>query len=147
MFFILLLFLLICFYLSAICPNLSRKKEMEPFFNTEFAHRGLFSDNKNIPENSMKAFQEAVKQHVGIELDVHLTSDGKAVVFHDDTLTRMCHRDEVIEKMKSENECYVPLNNFDETQLRIMQDYSNGLTSSKILSNPIGSLIIHKIFA
>ena len=109
MFFILLLFLLICFYLSAICPNLSHKKEMEPFFNTEFAHRGLFSDNKNIPENSMKAFQEAVKQHVGIELDVHLTSDGKAVVFHDDTLTRMCRRDEVIEKMSYNDlqNCYL----------------------------------------
>ena len=41
----------------------------------------------------MKAFQEAVRQHVGIELDVHLTKDEKVVVFHDDTLTRMCQID------------------------------------------------------
>lgn len=115
MFFILLL-LFIFLYLTAICPNLSRQKEMKQFFNTEFAHRGLFSDSKNIPENSMKAFQEAVKHHVGIELDVHLTNDGKAVVFHDDTLTRMCHHDRIIENL-----------NYSD-----LQNYSLNHTSEKI---------------
>ena len=85
MFFIVLLFLLLFLYLIFICPNLARRKMMEPFFHTEFAHRGLFSDARAIPENSMKAFQEAVRQHVGIELDVHLTKDEKVVVF---TMTR-----------------------------------------------------------
>ena len=103
MFFIVLLFLLLFLYLIFICPNLARRKMMEPFFHTEFAHRGLFSDARAIPENSMKAFQEAVRQHVGIELDVHLTKDEKVVVFHDDTLTRMCQIDALIEETSYED--------------------------------------------
>ena len=103
MFFIVLLFLLLFLYLIFICPNLARRKMMEPFFHTEFAHRGLFSDARAIPENSMKAFQEAVRQHVGIELDVHLTKDEKVVVFHDDTLTRMCQIDALIEETLPES--------------------------------------------
>ena len=46
--------------------------------------------DKNIPENSLPAFQEAVRQGYAIELDVRLTADGRLAVFHDDTLQRMC---------------------------------------------------------
>ena len=99
MLFIIFLFLILFLYLILICPNLSRREEMKQFSNTEFAHRGLFADDRAIPENSMGAFREAVKKHVGIELDVHLTKDEKVVVFHDDTLTRMCRHDAVIETM------------------------------------------------
>ena len=38
----------------------------------------------------MAAFRRAVDKGYGIELDVHLTADNQLVVFHDDTLTRMC---------------------------------------------------------
>lgn len=55
---------------------------------TYIAHRGLF-DNKQIPENSIVAFQKAVDNNFGIELDVQMTKDGVLVVFHDDTLQRM----------------------------------------------------------
>lgn len=128
MLFILLLFLPAVLYFAAICPNLSRKTKMKPFSGAEFAHRGLFSNQNNIPENSMKAFQEAVKHHVGIELDVHLTKDGKAVVFHDDTLTRMCHKDGVIEKMDYEElqNCYL---NHTSEKIPLLADvlsYVNG---------------------
>lgn len=37
-----------------------------------------------------QAFRRAVDKGYGIELDVHLTADNQLVVFHDDTLTRMC---------------------------------------------------------
>ena len=40
------------------------------------AHRGVF-DNKKIPENSIKAFKDAISKNYVIELDVHLTIDGK----------------------------------------------------------------------
>ncbi|MEI6875100.1 MAG: glycerophosphodiester phosphodiesterase family protein, partial [Spirochaetota bacterium] len=56
----------------------------------KFAHRGLFDNNSDAPENSLKAFRAAVDKGYGIELDIHLTSDGEIVVFHDDTLIRMC---------------------------------------------------------
>ena len=55
--------------------------------NNLIAHRGLH--NKNIPENSMKAFKEAIKKNYIIELDIHLLKDNNIVVFHDDNLKRM----------------------------------------------------------
>lgn len=58
---------------------------------TPIAHRGLH-DNE-IPENSMKAFEKAVENNFAIELDVRGLSDGKLVVFHDETLGRMTGRD------------------------------------------------------
>lgn len=62
----------------------------------------------------MKAFQEAVRQHVGIELDVHLTKDEKVVVFHDDTLTRMCQIDALIEETSYEDLQKLYLNHTSE---------------------------------
>ena len=38
----------------------------------------------------MKAFRLAVEKGYGIELDVQLSADGIPIVFHDNTLTRMC---------------------------------------------------------
>lgn len=86
-------------YLYMICPNLSRRHQLLRYRHHEFAHRGYFSNQKLIPENSMPAFREAVKHGYGIELDVHLTKDHRVVVFHDDTLTRMCRSDHTIEEM------------------------------------------------
>ena len=53
------------------------------------AHRGLFDNEKGIPENSLPAFELAVKNGFGIEMDVQASKDGVLVVFHDDTLKRM----------------------------------------------------------
>jgi len=52
-----------------------------------FAHRGLSS---LAPENTMAAFTLARSMGMpGVELDVHLTSDGKLAVFHDHTTARV----------------------------------------------------------
>ncbi|MBR3362908.1 MAG: glycerophosphodiester phosphodiesterase [Bacilli bacterium] len=51
------------------------------------AHRGLH--NKDIPENSIKAFKNAIKYNYIIELDVHLLKDNTIIVFHDDNTKRM----------------------------------------------------------
>jgi glycerophosphoryl diester phosphodiesterase len=53
------------------------------------AHRGCHDTEKGIPENSMLAFDKAVKRGFIIELDVHILKDGNIVVFHDDNLKRM----------------------------------------------------------
>jgi glycerophosphoryl diester phosphodiesterase len=51
------------------------------------AHRGA---SVEAPENTLAAFRRALALGVdGIELDVQLTRDGQAVVFHDLTLTRL----------------------------------------------------------
>lgn len=57
-------------------------------FHPPVAHRGLWTPD-GAPENSLSAFQAACAAGYGIELDVHLSSDGEAMVFHDDTLIRM----------------------------------------------------------
>lgn len=51
-----------------------------------FAHRGLHE--AGVPENSMAAFRAALDGGYGIELDVHLMSDGGLAVIHDSKLLR-----------------------------------------------------------
>ncbi|MDQ2861368.1 MAG: glycerophosphodiester phosphodiesterase [Pseudomonadota bacterium] len=60
----------------------------ERLFHPPIAHRGLWSPG-GPPENSLGAFQAACAGGYNIELDVQLTADGEAVVFHDATLARM----------------------------------------------------------
>lgn len=55
---------------------------------TYYAHRGLHDDN--LCENSLGAFKAAHDKGFGVELDVQYTKDRKIVVFHDDTLKRIC---------------------------------------------------------
>jgi Glycerophosphoryl diester phosphodiesterase len=91
--FIIIIFIIIILYLLAICPRLLKRKTVSQFCQKNYAHRGLFSNSKGIPENSLPAFQNAVRAGYGIELDVQITKDNKVVVFHDDTLSRMCQID------------------------------------------------------
>lgn len=59
-----------------------------------FAHRGLHDGI--VPENTLWAFKEAVKNGYDIELDIRLTKDNKLVVFHDQNLYRLCGVDKDI---------------------------------------------------
>jgi glycerophosphoryl diester phosphodiesterase len=52
-----------------------------------FAHRGLHGPDR--PENSRAAFRAALDAGHGIELDVRLSRDGHAMVFHDAELSRL----------------------------------------------------------
>lgn len=64
----------------------------ERLFDPPVAHRGLWSPD-GAPENSLAAFQAACAGGYGVELDVQLTADGEAVVFHDERLERMTGRE------------------------------------------------------
>lgn len=81
-FVITLLVLFLCF------PQKSKKaNELKGLY---IAHRGLHNNDNGIPENSLLAFSKAIEKGYAIENDIHLTADGRVVVFHDDTLLRVC---------------------------------------------------------
>ena len=83
------LVVLLLIYLFMIAPR--NKKQMKKYKSLYYAHRGLHNDER--AENSMSAFKAAVDAGYGIELDIRLSKDGKLVVFHDDTLDRVCGRE------------------------------------------------------
>ena len=55
--------------------------------NMPIAHRGLWG--KDIIENSLPAYENAIKNNFAIEIDLYSSTDGEIYVFHDDSLTRM----------------------------------------------------------
>ena len=77
-------------YLFLIFPSVRRHKDIKLIKGKFIAHRGLHDIMENTPENSLSAFRQAVELGFPIEIDIHLTLDGEIVVFHDDTLNRMC---------------------------------------------------------
>ncbi len=76
--------------LYLLAPGPAAAAQKKPFMGRSFAHRGLHTPDKAVPENSPAAFRAAVAAGYGIELDIQLSADGQVVVFHDDTLNRVC---------------------------------------------------------
>jgi glycerophosphoryl diester phosphodiesterase len=67
----------------------SSKAEQAPAWLTErpYAHRGLHGPSRL--ENSRAAFEAAIGAGFGIELDVQVSRDGRAMVIHDGDLDRL----------------------------------------------------------
>lgn len=59
------------------------------FLDRPLAHRALHDRKAGRVENGMAAIRAAIEAGYGIECDVQLTSDGHAMVFHDDLLDRL----------------------------------------------------------
>jgi len=74
--------------LGDLDPRVRFGEAWDRLFGPPIAHRGLWSP-AGAPENSLAAFQAACAQGYGVELDVQLSADGEAMVFHDTLLTRM----------------------------------------------------------
>ncbi|MGD9559077.1 MAG: glycerophosphodiester phosphodiesterase family protein [Oscillospiraceae bacterium] len=83
--------------LFLVLPAESSAEMRAPFWGVNFAHRGLHTEDRATPENSLAAFTAAVDAGYGIELDVQLSREGEVVVFHDDTLQRVCGADGKVE--------------------------------------------------
>jgi glycerophosphoryl diester phosphodiesterase len=61
----------------------------EAFLRLPIAHRALHDRAAGRVENSPTAVRAAVAAGYGIEIDLQLSSDGVAMVFHDETLDRL----------------------------------------------------------
>ncbi|MEL7211499.1 MAG: glycerophosphodiester phosphodiesterase family protein [Pseudomonadota bacterium] len=59
------------------------------FFARPIAHRGYHDLARGRVENSRAAFGAAIAHGYGVELDLQLSADGEAVVFHDYELSRL----------------------------------------------------------
>lgn len=92
------------------------------------AHRGMHNIEKGIPENSIKAFKEAIKNNYLIELDVHLLKDNTIIVFHDDNLKRMTGIDKKVKDTTYQEIKKLKLNNTNNTipTLKQVLDIING---------------------
>lgn len=53
------------------------------------AHRGLYDPARGVIENSRAAIARAAAAGYGVEIDIQLSADGEAMVFHDDDLERL----------------------------------------------------------
>ncbi len=84
-------------------------------WRTLYAHRGLHTKDKQVPENSMAAFSAAVAAGYGMELDVNITADNQVVVFHDNDLKRVCGVDKQINDCTYEELQSYRLHNTAET--------------------------------
>jgi glycerophosphoryl diester phosphodiesterase len=87
------LVILLAGYCFFTCPHLARK-DADAYRERRYAHRGLHGEDA--PENSLAAFDRAARAGYGMELDVQLTKDHALVVFHDDSLLRMCGADALL---------------------------------------------------
>lgn len=87
-------------YLYLIAPRLSKRSGMSQFREKVFAHRGI--SGGSVRENSLEAFENAASNGYGIELDVRLSSDGQAIVYHDPTLARLFGENTPVSSLSAE---------------------------------------------
>ncbi len=101
-------------FLFLIFPSCRKHADLELLRGKFVAHRGFHNKEVGVPENSLTSFDAAVRNGYPIEIDIHLTRDGEVVVFHDDTLKRMCGKEGVIEKMTLKELKTMKLSDTDE---------------------------------
>lgn len=77
-------------YLYMIFPAVRRHGDRVLMDGMYIAHRGIHNNEHGLPENSRVAVLLTLKLGFAIEADLRLTADGKVVIFHDDTLKRLC---------------------------------------------------------
>lgn len=56
------------------------------FLQRPITHRALHGLREKCPESSRAAVRAAIKAGYGIEIDLQVSADGRAMVFHDDEL-------------------------------------------------------------
>ena len=89
------------------------------------AHRGMHG--KKITENTLEAFELAIKNNYIIEFDIHLLKDKNIVVYHDNNLKRLTGMNKKIRKLTLQeiNQIKLP-NNLKIPTLKDTLNFING---------------------
>jgi glycerophosphoryl diester phosphodiesterase len=82
--------------------SMAHKRELDWLLIRPIAHRGFYDNTPAYPENSLAAFERAVKSGYPIDLDVRLLKDSEVVVFHDRSLERMTKNKKMIKDCDSD---------------------------------------------
>ena len=85
------------------------------FLTRPIAHRGLHDTSGGRPENSRAAVKAAVERGYGIEIDVQITSDKRAAVFHDYALERMTGREGLVRERSMQELASIALRGSSES--------------------------------
>jgi glycerophosphoryl diester phosphodiesterase len=91
------------------------------FLTAPIAHRGYHDRAARRPENSLSAFRAAIAAGYGIELDVQLSADGQAMVFHDESLDRMTSATGAVHDRDAATLAAIPLRDGDDAIPRLAQ--------------------------
>jgi glycerophosphoryl diester phosphodiesterase len=91
----------------------------QTFLGPAIAHRGLHKANEHCYENSLTAILGAIKSGYGIEVDLQLSSDGHAMVFHDYTLDRMTSHNGPINQLPAKELEQIFLNDSKDTIMQL----------------------------
>jgi glycerophosphoryl diester phosphodiesterase len=84
------------------------------FLTTPLAHRALHDVADGRPENSRAAIIAAIAAGYGIEIDLQLTADNFAVVFHDYGLQRLTHAKGLVRALTFDALAQTPLSGGNE---------------------------------
>ena len=85
------------------CPR-SKPNTLDVARADLIAHRGAHDNNQHIQENTIAAFEQALKVGCsGIEFDIHASADGVLMVNHDATLKRLWGHDVAINQLSAQD--------------------------------------------
>lgn len=87
----------------------------DSFLKLPIAHRGYHNADAGIIENSRAAFEAAIDAGYAIELDVQLSADGHAMVFHDYAMSRLTDVSGAIRTRNRDDLTQITLSGSDQT--------------------------------
>ncbi len=102
------------------------------------AHRGF---NGRYPENTLLAFEKAYEAGAdGVELDVRMSKDGQAVIFHDETIDRLTSGTGKVNELTVKELQAIPITNplqSDQKQQYIptLKEYLSWVQGKALLTN------------
>ena len=132
---LILLIILLVLYLLLVAPKMIHRADRSSFLKNRFyAHRGLFDNESDAPENSLAAFRKAMDAGYGMEMDVQLTKDNKLVVYYEDLETVYLSTDISMDSLSKELQLEILKKKYFESEEELynfLESYSSSYYNFK----------------